>query len=267
MTTEEFIIKLFCQVDDQMPEVKKHRQAKLHSSELVTIGLLAALKGGSFRSFYRWLKRDYEYLFKELPDRTRLQRSLKVHRALCRWFLVEPTFFTVIDSYGIETIHPVREGRRHSPLGRKGYSNRRWIVGLKLCWLLNGRGELVDWDWSTANTHDQHFRHLAHQFDGQTITLSDRGFKKVGEPARNLKFCAHKTWPERMVIEPSFSLVTRFCHLKHLFHRVAVYAETRLAFVSALFNVLLSLSRSSNDDCYELPKVVPLTKLVWKTYE
>ncbi|MFQ3674764.1 MAG: hypothetical protein SNJ83_14325 [Aggregatilineales bacterium] len=67
MTTEDFIIMLFCAVDDQMLDVPKHPQAKLRPSEWVTIGLLFALKGGHFRVFYRWLKRDYEALFVALP--------------------------------------------------------------------------------------------------------------------------------------------------------------------------------------------------------
>ena len=49
-------------------------QARLWPSELVTIGLLFALKGGSFRAFYRWLARDYAPLFGELPG-LRLQAS------------------------------------------------------------------------------------------------------------------------------------------------------------------------------------------------
>ena len=62
MTTEDIIIHIFCQGDDQMPEINKHSQAKLYPSELVTIGMLFALKGGHFRAFYRWLKRDYNDL-------------------------------------------------------------------------------------------------------------------------------------------------------------------------------------------------------------
>ena len=58
MTTEDFIIGLFCEVDDRMLEVPKHPQAKLWPSELVTVGILFAFKGGYFRAFYRWLKRD-----------------------------------------------------------------------------------------------------------------------------------------------------------------------------------------------------------------
>ena len=43
----------------------------------------------------------------------------------------------VIDSYGIGLIHPVREGRSCQQIGRKGPSNRRWIVGGKLCLIVN----------------------------------------------------------------------------------------------------------------------------------
>ncbi len=248
MTTVDFIIELFCCVDDKMIDIEKHSQANLYPSETVTIGLLYALKGGSFRAFYRWLVRDYADLFGNIPERTRLQRSLKSNRHWCRKFLSEPTLFTVIDSFGIELIHPIREKRAKKPLGKKGKSNRRWIVGLKLCWLLNGRGEVVDWAWNTANVHDQVFRDLAHQFDEQTITLSDFGFKKKDAPPKNLKFCSAKTWGERMVVETAFSLITRVCHLKRMTHRVAEYAEMHLAFVTALFNILLKMSRSSEDD-------------------
>jgi hypothetical protein len=243
MTTEDFIISLFCLVDDRMGKLEKRSDAMLYPSELVTIGLLYALKGGFFRAFYRWLKRDFEALFVQLPDRTRIQRALCAHRDWSQSLLADPTFFTVIDTYGIELIHPVREGRSQHPLGKKGKSNRRWIVGIKLCWLVNDRGEVVAWDWDTANVHDQTFRPVAHQFDEQTIVLSDFGFKKAGEDARNLKFCEHKTWGERMLVETMLSLATRICQLKHLFHRRAIYLEMHLAFVSALFNLLLQLNR------------------------
>ena len=243
MTTEDFIISLFCLVDDRIGELPKRSDATLYPSELVTLGLLYALKGGYFRAFYRWLRRDFEGLFVRLPDRTRVQRALRAHREWCEELLADPTFFTVIDTYGIELIYPIREGRSPQQVGKKGTSNRRWIVGLKLCWLVNDRGEVVAWDWNTANVHDQHFRHVAHRFDEQTIVLSDFGFKKAGEAAGNLKFCAHKTWSERMLVETIFSLVTRVCQLKHMFHRRSVDLDTHLTFVAALFNLLLALNR------------------------
>lgn len=77
MTTEDFIIKLFCKIDDQMKEVTHHSQTNLYPSELVTIGGLFALKGVGSRAFYRWLSRDYGHCFPFLPERTRLFRRLK----------------------------------------------------------------------------------------------------------------------------------------------------------------------------------------------
>jgi hypothetical protein len=76
MTTEDIIIHIFCYVDDRMGEAKKVAQADLYPSEVVTIGILFALKGGHFRAFCRWLKRDYAALFGGLPDRTALLRQL-----------------------------------------------------------------------------------------------------------------------------------------------------------------------------------------------
>ncbi|MBL1264926.1 hypothetical protein [Candidatus Methylomicrobium oryzae] len=49
MTTEDFITDLFCPVDARMKNAPNHSQASLWPSELVTIGLLFALKGGGSR--------------------------------------------------------------------------------------------------------------------------------------------------------------------------------------------------------------------------
>src|SRR5487761_1676250 len=125
MTTEDIIIQIFCLVDDQMKEVPKHRQAKLYPSELVTIGLLFALKGGHFRAFYRWLNRDYEALFAGLPDRTRLQRLLVTHQDWNERFLADPSFFLVIDSFPIELLFPIRQGRSAQQFGKKSKDKGR----------------------------------------------------------------------------------------------------------------------------------------------
>ena len=69
MTTEEIIIRIFCLADDQLYGVPKVPQAKLYPSEIVTIGILFALKGIHFRAFYRWLRRDFDQLFGRLPHR------------------------------------------------------------------------------------------------------------------------------------------------------------------------------------------------------
>src|SRR5262244_2068611 len=145
-TTIECITALFCQVDDQLAGLPTHPEAHLWPSEVVTVKLLHALKGGSNRPFYRWLTRDYQPLFPRLPERTRLFRLLKTPQDWTRAFLAAPTVLGVIDTYGIELIHPMREGRSPQQIGRKGLSNHRWIVGGKLCLLLNQWGLIVGWD-------------------------------------------------------------------------------------------------------------------------
>jgi hypothetical protein len=242
MATVDFIVRLFCCVDDRLGPLPRHPQAQLWPSELATIGLLFALKGSSFRSFYRWLERDYAALFGGLPERTRLLRALRTHQDTTQRFLADPTFFTVIDTYGIELLHPWRYGRSPRQVGKKGYSNHRWIVGLKLCWLINDRGAVVAWDWNTANTADQSFAAVAAPFAEQTITLADTGFNAVDRPA-NLKLCARGAWNERMLVETVLSLVHRVCRLKYLWHRARPYLQMHLAYVAALFNVLLALNQ------------------------
>ena len=54
-TTIDFITALFYEVDEQLGAISKHPEAHLWPSELVTVGLLHALKGGGNRPFYRWL--------------------------------------------------------------------------------------------------------------------------------------------------------------------------------------------------------------------
>src|SRR5207245_3387066 len=71
MITIEFITALFYEVDEQLGAIPKHPKAHLWPSEVVTLGLLHALKGGGNRAFYRWLTRDYRPLFPHLPERTR----------------------------------------------------------------------------------------------------------------------------------------------------------------------------------------------------
>lgn len=241
MTTEDIIILIFCYVDDRMLDVTKHGNAKLYPSEVVTIGLLFALKGGRFRAFYRWLKRDYNDLFGGLPDRTRLQRLLREQQAYCDRFLVMPSFFTVGDSFPIELIFPIREGRSSKQIGKKNKDKGRWSIGIKLCWILNNLGRVVAWKWLPMNAHDQDFNDDIAKLEGQTITLTDLGFRcQDGVPA-NIKLCEKGTWNERMIIETAFSMLTVVCHMKKIFHRVADYIEARLAFTMSMFNVLLAL--------------------------
>jgi hypothetical protein len=53
MSTDDSIIGFYLRVDTIMADEPKHPQAELYPSELVTLGLLFALKGAGPRRFYR----------------------------------------------------------------------------------------------------------------------------------------------------------------------------------------------------------------------
>ena len=115
MITLDFITALFYEVDEQLSAIPKHPEAHLWPSEVVTLGLLPALKGVGNRPFYRWLTRDYRALFPYLPERTRLFRLFTTHQDWTQVFLAAPTVLGVIDTYGIELI---RHGcRSHIDVG------------------------------------------------------------------------------------------------------------------------------------------------------
>ena len=238
-TTSDFITALFCQVDDQLSGLPKHPEAHLWPSEVVTLGVLHALKGVGNRPFYRWLTRDYRPLFPRLPERTWLFRLLRTHQDWTRVFLATPTVLGGIDTYGIELIHPMREGRSPQQIGRKGLSNHRWIVGGKLCLLLNQWGLIVGWACDTANVADNTFQWLIRQVEEQMIVLSDTALHAAEGDPTNLKLCQRGAWEDRMLVETVLSMLTLVCHCKKVRHRGWAYVQARLAFTMAAFNVLV----------------------------
>ena len=245
MSTYDFITELFCRVDDMMRDVPKHPQALLYPSEIVTLAMMFAFKGVSNRAFYRWIERDFRHFFPNLPERTRLFRLFYTHDEWSDRFLAEPTVMGVIDSYGVELIHPVRQGRSKAQIGRKGYSNRRWIVGAKMCVIVNQWGLVVEWASATANVKDTYFRPIIEQYEEQMIVLTDHGFHSkstkrggIGDPS-NMKVCDVGTWGERMVIERVFGMLTTVCHTKKIAHRVWAYLNTRFAYLLAVYNLLV----------------------------
>src|SRR5262245_28571425 len=98
------------------------------------------------RAFSRCLTRDSMALFPHVLERTCLARLFKTHMAWRAHFLAAPTVLGVTDSYGIEVMHPIREGRSPAQMSKKGKSNHRWIVGGKYCFILNQQGLACAWD-------------------------------------------------------------------------------------------------------------------------
>jgi hypothetical protein len=103
----------------------------------------------------------------------------------------------------------MREGRSPQQIGRKGLSNHRWIVGGKLCLLLNQYGLVVAWACDTANVADNTFQWLIRQFEEHMIVLSDTGFHAAEGDPSNLKLCQRGEWEDRMLVETVLSWLFR----------------------------------------------------------
>ena len=91
------------------------------------------------------------------------------------------------------------------------------------------------------NVSDKSFNPLVAPFAGQTGVLADYGFRDQAGSPEHMKFCSKGTWNERRCIETAFSMLTGVCNFKKLKHRVFEYVSARLAFATAMFNVLLKL--------------------------
>ena len=266
MTTQDFITELFCRVDDVMKDIAKHNQAKLYPSEVVTLAMLFALKGVSNRAFYRWAHRDLLPLFPLMPERTRLFRLFAAHKEWTNRFLAEPTVLGLVDSFGIELLHPRRAGRSAKQIARFGRSNHMWILGGKVCAVLNKWGLVCGWDCATANTYDTAFHPLIGSFDQRMIVVADHGFysavgtKGYGKRRRtewaepndanppNLVISRLNHWNARMLIETVYSMLTRVCNFKRMGHRVWGYFQAHLAYTMALFNLLVQWNGLSADE-------------------
>ena len=96
----ECITTLFYEVDEQLCAIPKHPEARLWPSEVVTLGLLHALKGVGNRALYRWLTRDYRPLFPQLPERPRLFRLFTTHQDWTQVFLAAPTVLGALTPRG-----------------------------------------------------------------------------------------------------------------------------------------------------------------------
>lgn len=249
MSAVDFITILFYRVDEEIGHLAKHPQGRLHPSEIVTLAMLYTLKGVGQRAFYRWLLANHLALFPNLPERTRLVRTFNVYRVYAEEFLAEPSLLGVIDSYGIELLHPRREGRSEQQIGKKGVSNQRWIVGGKLCFVLNHLGQVVDWHCDTANVYDgSAFQPLDDKFRHDMVIFSDIHFVKSDWHPTNLRACHRGEWNVRMLIETVLSMLTRICNFKHMAHRAWTYFETHLCYTLALFNLLIEFHGLQPDE-------------------
>src|ERR1035437_3371511 len=252
LRTEDTITDFLNEAKAKCGHLPKHPQAHLYPYEVVAIGMLRAFRGGSFRSFYRWLKGDWDAVFSgPLPERTRLSRLLVHHFHNADAFLVEAESELICDSYGMEMVHPWRSerGRRRAAwkrrkkkrarqpatLARKGFSNRRWIIGTKIAVLIRCDGKVVDFAWDSANVHDSTFNFLAARHPDSRV-LGDANYAQAVDQPQNLVLCKKGERSERMVVETVFSMLTLVSHTKRLWARTEQRIDAYLSYLVAMFN-------------------------------
>jgi hypothetical protein len=239
MSTDDFIIALFCRVDAVMGTEPKHPHAKLYPSAVVTLALVFALTGVRTRALYRWITRDDRAVFPRLPHRTRLLRLFAAHRAWADSVLAAPTVVGVAARYGSELVHPMREGRSTQQIGRNGTSNQRWIVGITLAYIVNQRGVVVAWDGATANVYDAVLHPVIADCADDMVVCTDMGFyATTGDPPHR-NACSRNTWTVRMVIETVVAMLTQVCHVQTISQRRWPYVLARLRLTMALFTLLV----------------------------
>lgn len=235
---DDIILTLWYAIETCLGEKNgKHYQAKLSLAETILCGVLFVLLGRSFRRFHRWLGK--QKIFSSIPERSRLQRLVNQYSFLCKGLLGSKTFYGILDSFGIEIIHPIREGRskQSQQVSGKGKSNHRWIVGRKVVVTINQNYEIVALSDDKANVHDNTFDE--EQKDGADITLTDLGFKKKEGTPENFKICKKGEWNERMGVETLFSLWTRILNMKKSFHRKTEGFRAKLRYLAALTNIIM----------------------------
>src|SRR6266478_4399300 len=93
----------------------------------------------------------------------------------CEEYLGSKTFYGILDSFGIEVIHPIREGRseQSKAVSGKGKSNHRWIVGRKVAVTINQNYEVVKVTEEKDNVCDNNFDE-EHK-ETADINLTDQG--------------------------------------------------------------------------------------------
>ena len=133
-------------------------------------------------------------------------------------------------------------------MGKKGLRNHRWIVGGKLCVVLNQWGVLCAWDCATAKVYDTHFHPRMAQFDQQMIILTDTGLHATTGDLANMQVCPRGTWNTRMLVETVLSMLTTVFQSKKVGHRVWAYFRARVAWTMAAFNLLARWGLEIDDE-------------------
>ena len=193
MNITDFITELFCQVDDALPDMAQHSQAILSLSELVTIGVLQAMKNVSQRAFYHWLRDNYGHLFPTCP-------TVPGSTADCGPSSTGPaTSWPNPPCWAWPTATALNCATQCEKDDGLVKSARRASPTTAGSSVANCASYSTSWAWwpigdcANGNVHDQAFQPLLACYDGQMIILADTGFHRA-------KACP---WPEQGATQPT----------------------------------------------------------------
>ena len=210
-----------------MCAIPKHPEAHLWPSEVVTLGLLHALKGARQPALLSLVDTRLSAVVSSAPQRTRLFRLLKTHQDWTQisfrrpdgarrhrhvWDRVDPSHARRPES---PTDWP--QGAPEPPLDCR----RETLSPAQSMGIDRGVG-VCHRQWRGA---DNTFQWLIRQYEEQMIVLSDTAFHAVEGDPTNLKLCPRGAWEDRMLVETVLSMLTLVCHLKKVMHRGWAYFQ------------------------------------------
>lgn len=134
ITTEEKIIKIFYEIDEELKKLKhkSHKNSECSDSEILTIAISKELiNKGTDKDYYLSIKDNYIYLFPNMPDYSkfirRIKKLSKLMKELFDILFSKELENEYIDTMPIELIMGVREKR--SKVSREFYK-----YGIKPDW-------------------------------------------------------------------------------------------------------------------------------------
>lgn len=207
LSLSDFFLVTYVIIDDLYHQVipdeirfrRNYNQAKLSDSEIITLALVGEMQGiTSEKSWIAFVRKNYKYLFPNLCDRTRFNRTRRhlndvidaIRNELCKQLGYFDASIFIVDSMPI----PVCEfGRAHfvkcfKDLASYGYcaSKKKTYFGFKLHALVTLEGFITKIVLTPAHIDDREALWEISPQNARTIVLGDKGY--IGDAlAQNLE--------------------------------------------------------------------------------
>lgn len=193
---EDTFILLYTLVDDLyqelVPETVKarsqHERIEFSDSEVLTLSLMQeALSMDSEESFFRFIRRNYLYLFPKMISRDRYNRrrmaltqvALLLFRKLASFFHSR-ALHLIVDSAPVETAAFVRSQSASVSMSEAAYgyipSKKRHFFGFRLHGLLTQEGAFIDFMLSPADVDERTVAKVLLAPYGGHYILGDNGY-------------------------------------------------------------------------------------------